>query len=109
MCDRWECYKQQLPNLRLFAYKILTIPATSAPSERLWSIAARILVKDRARLDSEIVSSLLFIKENGSILKKHILDVEGRNRYLPYVYEEDLNEEEINNLLEELGDDNYEM
>ena len=34
--------------------------------------------------------------------------MEGRNRYLQYVYEDDLNEEEINNLLEELRDDNYE-
>jgi hypothetical protein len=86
----WNDNKFQMPNLCRFAFKLLSIPATSAPSERLWSIAARILVKDRARLSSELVSSLLFIKENGAILKKHIEDIEGRKRVLPTVYEEDM-------------------
>eukprot|EP00557_Chaetoceros_sp_GSL56_P003685 CAMPEP_0176494746 /NCGR_PEP_ID=MMETSP0200_2-20121128/10278_1 /TAXON_ID=947934 /ORGANISM="Chaetoceros sp., Strain GSL56" /LENGTH=277 /DNA_ID=CAMNT_0017892559 /DNA_START=161 /DNA_END=994 /DNA_ORIENTATION=+ len=86
----WNDNKFQMPNLCRFVFKLLSIPATSASSERLWSIAARIFVKDRARLSSELVSSLMFVKENGAILKKHIEEIEGRKRVLPTIYEEDM-------------------
>ena len=47
--------------------RFLSIPATSAPSERVWSIASPIITKDRAILDSHFVSDLIFLKENGDI------------------------------------------
>ena len=50
----------------------LCIPAISAPSERLCSIASKILTKERNRLDSETVASLVFLKENGHILEIYI-------------------------------------
>ena len=52
--------------------QFLCIPATSAPSERLWSIASIILTKERNRLDSETVAPLVFRKENGHILEIYI-------------------------------------
>ena len=42
----WKSNEQNLPKLAALARKLLSIPATSAPSERVWSIAARILVKN---------------------------------------------------------------
>ena len=69
----------------------LSIPATSAPSERICSIASRIITKDRARLDSHFVSDLIFLKENGDILKKRYSLIEGRYRILPTVYEDNVN------------------
>ena len=71
--------------------KYLSIPATSAPSERVWSIASRIITKDRARLDSYLVSSLIFLKENGEILKKYYSLIEGREQILPTIYEDIVN------------------
>ena len=64
----------------------LCIPATSATSERLWSIASKILTKERNRLDSETVASLVFLKENGHILenisKKLMEEIEYFVEYL---------------------------
>ena len=64
----------------------LCIPATSAPSERLWSIASKILTKERNRLDSETVASLVFLKENDHILEKYIKEIDGRDRVLPGIF-----------------------
>ena len=90
----------KLPHLRSLAFKLLCVPATSAPSERLWSLAARILVKSRARLKPEIVEDLLFLKENGRITKKHLTT----DRILPTVYEAVTDEEELK-LIQELIDE----
>jgi hypothetical protein len=49
----------------------LAIPATSAPSERIWSRAARILTLRRAKLKDEVVSRMMFVKENSCFLHKH--------------------------------------
>eukprot|EP00559_Dactyliosolen_fragilissimus_P004855 CAMPEP_0184865878 /NCGR_PEP_ID=MMETSP0580-20130426/19513_1 /TAXON_ID=1118495 /ORGANISM="Dactyliosolen fragilissimus" /LENGTH=777 /DNA_ID=CAMNT_0027365255 /DNA_START=221 /DNA_END=2554 /DNA_ORIENTATION=- len=91
----------KLPHLRSLAFKLLCVPATSAPSERLWSLAARILVKSRARLKPEIVEDLLFLKENGRITKKHLTT----DRILPTVYEAVTDDEErkvIQELIDEM-------
>ena len=61
----------------------LCIPATSTPSERLWSVTSKKLTKERNRLDSETVASLVFLKENGHILEKNIKEIDGRDRVLP--------------------------
>ena len=66
----WEDDNVKLPTLYILAMQYLCIPEKSAPSERLWSIACKILTKERNRLDSEIVASLVFLKENGHILEK---------------------------------------
>jgi len=97
----WKEKSHRLPLLKSLALKLLTIPATSAASERCFSIAARILVKSRNRLSPELVCDLMFLKENGCITKKYVKD-----RILPTVYEdlEDDSEERraINELLKEL-------
>jgi hypothetical protein len=88
----WIQRKSKLPILTSLAFKLLSIPATSAPSERLLStIAAKILVKERARLDPGLLSGLIFLKENGLGTKKHF----GESPILPYVYEDPDDAEEL--------------
>jgi hypothetical protein len=40
----------------------LSMPATSAPSDRLWSLAARIVTMHRAWLDSNLNGGMMFLK-----------------------------------------------
>jgi len=48
----------------MLAERILNIPATSAPSEQVFSVAANIIDIKRARLTPENSNILLFLKEN---------------------------------------------
>jgi hypothetical protein len=64
----------------------LSIPATSAPSEQLWSLASQIITIQQARLDSSLVGDLMFIKENNIFLNKHFYNITGKERILPLVY-----------------------
>jgi hypothetical protein len=82
----WEEHKNRYPTIYVLSQRFLSIPATSAPSERLWSLASRIITIRRARLDSTVLGDLMFIKENSSIMKKHYYDITGEKRILPLVY-----------------------
>ena len=46
------------------ARKVPCIPATSAPSERVFSVAELTISKMRSRLDSENASCLIFLRDN---------------------------------------------
>ena len=50
--------------LRDIAQTILSITASSAPSERFWSRLANILSAKRARLKEDATSGVMFVKEN---------------------------------------------
>jgi hypothetical protein len=67
----WKTNGVRFPYIANAARILLAIPATSAPSERIWSRAARILTLKRARLDDELVERIMFIKENMKFLRKH--------------------------------------
>jgi hypothetical protein len=84
----WESHKHQYPTLFELSLRYLSIPATSAPSERLWSMASRILTIRRASLESTIVGDMMFVKENSSIMNKHFYKLTGEERILPKVYPE---------------------
>jgi hypothetical protein len=40
--------------------------ATSAPSERIFSVASRIIKYDHARLEPDVAGDILFIQTNGN-------------------------------------------
>ena len=50
--DWWKVHETDYPYLAKLAIKYLSIPATSAPSERVFSTAGLTIAKDRTRLDS---------------------------------------------------------
>jgi len=50
------------PNLRKLAKKYLCIPATSAPTERLFSSAGLVITKKRNRLNDDIAEDCIFLK-----------------------------------------------
>jgi hypothetical protein len=60
----WKENCGHYPFIWMLAERILNIPATSAPSERVFSAAANIINIKRARLTPENANILLFLKEN---------------------------------------------
>ena len=75
----WKARVDKYPNLSALARRILAIPATSAPSERLFSQASLLLTKKRSRLTDDNASKLMFL--NGCWkLVEDAFDVDGRPR-----------------------------
>lgn len=58
----WEEIKISFPRLYKLAMKYLLIPATSVPTERLFSKAGATVTKSRNRLSGETLSKLLFLQ-----------------------------------------------
>ena len=52
------------PTLAQIAKRILSIPATSAPSERVFSVAGITIANKRARLLPDTASALIFLHQN---------------------------------------------
>lgn len=65
----WKGAQNDLPWLSCLAKKILCIPATSTPSERVFSVAGLVLRSRRANLHPLTVDKLLFIHDNYSLCK----------------------------------------
>lgn len=69
--DRWKnplpfCskYKTVLPEIYQLQKKYLCLPATSVPSERLFSKAGQVANDRRNRLKSENINNILFLNSN---------------------------------------------
>jgi hypothetical protein len=60
----WAANKAQYPILHQIAMKYLSIPATSVPSERLFSDANNLVTYQRTRLDSSVINQIMFLKRN---------------------------------------------
>ncbi len=66
---KWQVTnKIKYPILHKLAIKYFSIPATSVPSERLFSDANNLIISQRNRLDSFLINQLMFLKRN----KKYI-------------------------------------
>ncbi len=60
----WKMKEVRFPIIAKIARDILCIPATSAPSERLFSAAGLTIAADRARLLPDNAAMLIFLHEN---------------------------------------------
>lgn len=60
----WSANQKQFPNIAKLARKYLAIPATSVPSERIFSLAGTLVSKKRAALKPENLDLLVFLKQN---------------------------------------------
>ncbi|XP_041366567.1 E3 SUMO-protein ligase ZBED1-like [Gigantopelta aegis] len=68
--DWWRLNKTVYPTLAVLARHVLSVPATSVPSERVFSVAGGTVTKLRASLDSDSVDKLIFL--NKSIRDKNV-------------------------------------
>jgi hypothetical protein len=62
----WKDHKESYKILSKLAQKYLAIPATSVPSERLFSDARNHISSKRTRLSPDLVDRMLFLKRNGA-------------------------------------------
>lgn len=60
----WKRHEPNFPRLSNLAKKYLSVPATSAPSERLFSVGGGIVTCNRACLKPEVVDRLVFLAKN---------------------------------------------
>ena len=60
----WKRNESRFPAIARIAKKVLCVPATSTPAERLFSTAGHIINTKRASLSTENVSMLCFLAEN---------------------------------------------
>ena len=58
-------------NLGKLVIKYLAIPATSAPSEHIWSRAARVLTVKQNRIKEDVTAAMMYCRENKHILHKY--------------------------------------
>lgn len=67
----WKSHESILPLLSRKARQLLCIPATSVPSERVFSTAGDILSAQRSTLKSKHVDYLIFLKKNMKVIFLH--------------------------------------
>ena len=60
----WKTKEGLYPHLAKIVRQLFCIPATSVPSERVFSAAGHLVSATRNRLDQENVNNLLFIQQN---------------------------------------------
>ncbi len=69
--DWWYLKQQQYPLLANIALRVLAIPATSAPSERVFSTAGITIAKERSRLDPNNAGELIFLHDVLPAIQKY--------------------------------------
>jgi|GEM_PF-1403063 len=62
----WRQHKALFPTLAILARRYLAVPASSVPSERLFSDAGNHITDKRTRLDPDLLKQLVFLKKNMS-------------------------------------------
>ena len=62
-------------NLGKLVIKYLAVPATSAPSEHIWSRAARVLTVKRNRMKEDVTAAMMYCRENNHILHQYYTEI----------------------------------
>ena len=71
----WKTSADRYMNLGKLVIKYLAVLATSAPSERIWSRAARVLTVKRNRMKEDVTAAMMYCRENKHILHKHYTEI----------------------------------
>ncbi|XP_056135225.1 zinc finger BED domain-containing protein 4-like [Lampris incognitus] len=66
----WARNEEKFPNLHSLALKVLSVPASSAPIERVFSRGGLITRPHHSRLGTKMLSYLMFLKCNHALLSK---------------------------------------
>ena len=64
----WKGNSNRFPHLSILAKKFLAIPATSTPSERVFSVAGIVVDRKRCALTPEMIDALVFLHKNSYLL-----------------------------------------
>ena len=64
----WRSNSSRFPRLSYLAKKFLSIPATSTPSERVFSVAGIVVDRKRCALTPDMVNALVFLHKNSYML-----------------------------------------
>ena len=64
----WKGNSNRFSHLSILAKKFLAIPATSTPSERVFSVAGIVVDRKRCALTPEMVDALVFLHKNSYLL-----------------------------------------
>jgi len=67
----WKTKQALYPNVALLAKRLLCIPATSAPAERLFSHAGLVLSKLRASLNPDNAQNLILLHDNWKLVEEY--------------------------------------
>ena len=64
----WRGNASRFPHLAVLAQKYLGIPATSTPSERIFSVAGIVVDKRHCALTAKMINALVFLHKNSHLL-----------------------------------------
>ncbi len=78
----WKSSAHRFKNFGMLAVKYLAIPATSAPSERIWSQAARVLTVKQNRMLEKVTSTIMYCQENRELLHKYYAEIAKERMHL---------------------------
>ena len=70
--DYWKSHQVTVPDLARFARSILCIPASSASSERMFSLAGRTITTQRTSISAARAEQLIYIHQNYNRAVAHI-------------------------------------
>jgi len=68
----WKAHEPSVPDVARLARRILSIPASSASSERLFSAAGRTITPQRTNLSAARAEQLIFVQQNFEAVKDKI-------------------------------------
>jgi zinc finger BED domain-containing protein 1 (E3 SUMO-protein ligase ZBED1) len=71
----WKEHAARFPLLAQLARRLLAIPATSAPSERLFSASGQLVSLKRASLSPETVEDIMLLRGSWDATEKHVQKV----------------------------------
>ena len=70
----WRDNETRFPCLARIARELLAIPATTAPCERLFSVAGLTIANDRASLTPELAGDLIFLHDSTTLVNAYYAD-----------------------------------